>query len=63
VKGNNGWVPCYEAPYIGWLASKLFKGPKGASQNETMEKEESWGTFPNSQHFGVGRCVGASGWD
>jgi hypothetical protein len=34
-----------------WCALELFKGPKGGSQSKTMEKEESWGTFLNSQHF------------
>ncbi len=27
---------------------KLLKKPKGGSQNEMVEKEESWGTFLNS---------------
>ncbi len=43
-------VHSYSHEYA-WHAPKLFKKPKGGSHNETMEKEESWGTFFNLQHF------------
>jgi hypothetical protein len=54
--------PSDEAPPSGflekwiWLAPKLFKRPKGGFQGGTIEEEESWGTFPNLQHFGGGRA-------
>ncbi len=39
------------------MCPKLFRGPKGGSHNKTTEEENSWGTFPNSQHFeGTGVC-------
>jgi len=34
-----------------WCAPKLFKRPKGESQNEITKEEKSWGTFFDSQHF------------
>jgi hypothetical protein len=30
-----------------WCTSKLLKRPKCESENEIMEKEESWNTFSN----------------
>ncbi len=34
-----------------WCVPKLFKRPKGESQNEITKEEKSWGTFFDSQHF------------
>jgi hypothetical protein len=59
----NRWIEFYWSFNTMWRTPTFLERLKCKSESENNIRIRNWGTFPNSQHFGGGRCVKASRWE